>query len=217
MRQRSAPVRFGALARRARSAPPLKGEALAPGMTVGLFGGSFDPPHAGHRHVAVSAMRRLGLDRIWWLVSPQNPLKTQAPSEYEDRFQRVKNLAYGPRMTVSDVENRLKARLTARVIAALLQRYPRVNFVWLMGADNLKSFHRWVRWREIMDSLPIVIIARPQDPVRARLAPAARIYAKARAPEYASQNLKRRTAPVWTYLCEPLHKESSSRLRRDNR
>ncbi len=86
-----------------------------------------------------------------------------------------------------------------------------------MGADNLKSFHRWVRWREIMDSLPIVIIARPQDPVRARLAPAARIYAKARAPEYASQNLKRRTAPVWTYLCEPLHKESSSRLRRDNR
>lgn len=215
MRLRSAPVRFGALARRGRSAPPLKSEALAPGMTVGLFGGSFDPPHDGHRHAASSARRRLGLDRIWWLVSPHNPLKSRTPGEYEDRFAGVEALAPGPFMVVSDVENRLNARLTARVIAALAKRYPRTHFVWLMGADNLKSFHRWARWREIMNGLPVAIIARPQDPVRARLSPAARAFAHARVSERALKGFARRGPPVWTYLCEPLHKESSSRLRRN--
>ncbi|MEE2565647.1 nicotinate-nucleotide adenylyltransferase [Hyphobacterium marinum] len=215
MRRRSAPVRFGALTRRGRSARPLKSEALAPGMTVGLFGGSFDPPHGGHLHVARTAMRRLQLDRVWWIVSPHNPLKARKPGEYSDRLARVAELASAPRMTVSDVENRMKARLTARVVAALVQRYPRVNFVWLMGADNLKEFHRWARWQEIMASLPVAVIARPQDPIRARLAPAARTFANRRVTETSLSGFARRSPPVWTYLCEPLHKESSSRLRRN--
>jgi len=214
VRHRSAPIRFGALAHRGPPARPLKSEALSPGMTIGLFGGSFDPPHRGHRHVATTGLRRLKLDRVWWLISPHNPLKRRSPGEYKDRYEQVQALAYGPHMVVTDVENRLKARLTARVIAALIARYPRVNFVWLMGADNLKDFHHWVRWKEIMKSVPIAVIARPHDPIRARLAPAARIFAKARMGENQSQGLARMRAPVWTYLCEPLHKESSSRLRR---
>lgn len=215
MRQRSAPVRFGALTRRGRSGRPLKTEALSPGMTIGLFGGSFDPPHDGHRHVADSALRRLGLDRIWWLVSPHNPLKLRTPEDYDQRLRQVDALASGPRMVVSDIENRMKARLTARVVAALKARYPRVNFVWLMGADNLKNFHRWARWREIMAGMPVAIIARPQDPIRARLSPAARLYARARVSENSLQGFARRTPPVWTYLCEPLHRESSSFMRRN--
>ena len=213
MTRRSAPVRFGALTRRGRSAPPLHGEALAPGMRVGLFGGSFDPPHDGHLHVARVAKRRLGLDRIWWLVSPQNPLKERTAGDFLRRFEAVKSLARDPGMVVTDIEMRLGARVTADVVAALRTRHPGVKFVWIMGADNLKGFHRWARWRDILGTVPVAVVARPQDPIRARLSLAARDFADSRCNHSQAGALMSRRPPVWTYLVEPLHRESSSRLR----
>lgn len=211
--RRSAPVRTGALTRRGRSAPPLHGEALAPGLRVGLFGGSFDPPHEGHLHAARVAMRRLGLDRVWWLVSPQNPLKNRTAGDFLRRFEGVKSLARDPGMVVTDIEVRLGARLTADVVEALVKRYPQVNFVWIMGADNLKGFHRWARWRDILRTVPVAVVARPQDPIRARLSLTARAFSHARCNDNRAGALMARGAPGWTYLVEPLHKESSSRLR----
>ncbi|MCW5724293.1 MAG: nicotinate-nucleotide adenylyltransferase [Maricaulaceae bacterium] len=182
-------------------------------MAVGLFGGSFDPVHAGHLHVARLAMRRLGLHRFWWLVSPRNPLKTRAPGDYARRLNAVAALAAAPRMMVSDVEARLGAGRSIDVVLALKRRWPRVRFVWVIGADNLKTFHRWARWREIFTALPVAVIARPPDALRARLSPAARMFARTRIPQERAAALTIMQPPVWTYLTGPLHGESSTALR----
>jgi nicotinate-nucleotide adenylyltransferase len=211
--RQSRPVRFAGAIRRGRRASPLKSEALAPGMTIGLFGGSFDPVHAGHRHVAQTALKQLGLDRVWWIVSPQNPLKSHLAGDYSRRFASVEDAATGPRMVISDIELRTGIRTTAELLSVLHRRYPKVHFVWIMGADNLKQFHRWRRWREIAASTPIAIIARPQDPIRARLSPAARSMAASRVTETHAKLIARKPAPGWTYLTEPLHSEASSLMR----
>ncbi|WP_233346723.1 nicotinate-nucleotide adenylyltransferase [Hyphobacterium sp. CCMP332] len=213
MNRQSRPVRFAGAIRRGRRASLLKSEALAPGMTIGLFGGSFDPVHAGHRHVAQTALKQLGLDRVWWIVSPQNPLKSHLAGDYSRRFASVEDAATGPRMVISDIELRTGIRTTAELLSVLHRRYPKVHFVWIMGADNLKQFHRWRRWREIAASTPIAIIARPQDPIRARLSPAARSMAASRVTETHAKLIARKPAPGWTYLTEPLHSEASSLMR----
>ena len=213
MSRRSAPVRFAGAIRRGRRAPPLKGEALKAGMKVGLFGGSFDPVHRGHLHVAHTGMKALGLDRVWWIVSPQNPLKARRAGEFLRRYIGVQEAANSPRMVISDIEHRIGIRTTADLLRVLHSRHPGVHFVWIMGADNLKQFHRWHRWREIAATTPIAIIARPQDPVRARLAPAARQMAGTRLKETQAKMLAGSRPPGWTYLTEPLHSEASSHLR----
>jgi nicotinate-nucleotide adenylyltransferase len=213
VKRRSAPVRFSGAIRRGRPAGPLQRETLRPGMTVGLFGGSFDPVHAGHLHVAKVALKQLGLDRIWWVVSPQNPLKTHAPGAYEARLQQVENIARQPRMVVSDIEHRIRIPRTTDLIRILQARHPRVRFVWIMGADNLQQFHCWYRWQDIVKAAAIAVIARPQNPIRARLSPAARAMAAHRITEIHANVLAKRDAPGWTYLTEPLHTEASSRLR----
>lgn len=215
MTRRSAPVRFSGAIRRGRRAAPLQGEALAPGMTVGLFGGSFDPVHQGHLHVANTALTKLNLDRLWWIVSPQNPLKDRRAGDFLRRLIAVQEAADHPRMVVSDLEQRAGIRTTAELIAVLRARHPTVRFVWIMGADNLRQFHRWHRWREIAASVPIAVIARPQDPIRARLSPMARELASARLHESRAHHLAKSDPPGWTYLTEPLHSEASSRLRGD--
>jgi nicotinate-nucleotide adenylyltransferase len=213
VKRRSAPVRFSGSIRRGRQAGPLKRETLWPGMKVGLFGGSFDPVHAGHLHVAQSALKYLGLDRIWWIVSPQNPLKMREAGAYEDRLQKVEQVATNPRMVVSDIENRTGIKTTADLIQSLKTRHPGVRFVWIMGADNLQQFHRWYRWQDIAGTVPIAVIARPQNPIGARLSPAARAMSAHRITETHAKVLAERGAPGWTYLTEPLHTEASSRLR----
>ncbi|WP_291845192.1 nicotinate-nucleotide adenylyltransferase [Maricaulis sp.] len=191
----------------------LRGGRLGRGMRIGLFGGSFDPPHAGHLHVARTALRRLGLDQVWWLVSPQNPLKAQPAGDFERRFRAVQELADRPGMHVSDIETRLGTTRTIDLLHHFKTRHPGVHFVWLMGADNLASIHHWAHWPEIFQTVPVAVIARPQDAVRARLSRAACQFATSRIRESEAASLPLQSAPAWTYLTERLHSHSSTALR----
>ena len=183
------------------------------GQVVGLLGGSFDPPHAGHLHISEEALARFGLDRLWWLVSPGNPLKVQGPAPLERRLAAARALVRHPRIVVTGLEAQLGTRHTARTIAALQARYPGVRFVWLMGADNLAELHRWQDWREIMERVPVGVLARPGQRISARLSRAARIYRAARLPGRASQRLGRATPPAWCFVDLPMSRASSTAIR----
>lgn len=191
----------------------LRGEGIAPGMKIGLFGGSFDPVHAGHRHVAETARRRLGLDQVWWLVSPQNPLKSRRAGDFRTRLETVQQQAGGKGMVISDIESRLGTRYTVDLIDRLKTRFPRTRFVWIMGGDNLRHFHRWHRWQDILAAVPVAVVARPQDPLKAQLSPMARRYATSRIRESEAKKLPLTKLPAWTYLIEPLQSVSSTALR----
>lgn len=184
-----------------------------PGQVIGLLGGSFDPPHAGHLHISREALKRFGLDRLWWLVSPGNPLKAHGPAPLDHRMAAARALVDHPRITVTDIEAQTGTRHTAATLRALRSLCPGVRFVWLMGADNLAQFHLWQDWREILDTVPVGILARPGQRISARLSPAARIYAKARLSARDSKALGRATAPAWCFLNVPMMDISSTRLR----
>ncbi|TMV56586.1 nicotinate-nicotinamide nucleotide adenylyltransferase, partial [Thioclava sp. BHET1] len=130
-------------------------------MTIGLLGGSFDPAHSGHVHLTLEAMKHMGLDRVWWLVSPGNPLKAQGPAPMARRIAHARSVMRDPRVVITDLEARIGTRYTAATLKRLRRLYPGVRFVWLMGADNLEQFHRWDNWRWILDHVPIGVIARP--------------------------------------------------------
>lgn len=183
------------------------------GQTVGLLGGSFDPPHAGHVHITRQALKRFGLDRVWWLVSPGNPLKERGPAPLPDRMAAAHAIMRHPRVTVTDIESQLNTRVTADTLAALKLIYPRVRFVWLMGADNLASFHHWQNWRHVMDTVPVGVLARPGDRISARMSPAARIYAPYRISGRNSQALAQATAPAWCFVNMPMMPHSSTEIR----
>ncbi len=183
-------------------------------MTVGLFGGSFNPAHDGHAHVAETALRRLDLDRVVWLVSPQNPLKDSTQTApLADRMASAGRVAVGPRMIVSDFETRAGTRWTVDTLRALTARHPGVRFVWLMGSDNLESFHRWRGWTDIMRMMPVAVIARPGSLLESRAAPAAHRFAAHRVSANGARLLPRMAAPAWTYLTAPLNPSSSTALR----
>lgn len=184
-----------------------------PGMSVGLFGGSFDPPHAGHVHVSREALKRLGLDRVWWLVSPGNPLKDRGPAPLQRRLDAARKVVTHPRVIVTDIEARLGTRYTGQTIEALRAHYPGVRFVWLMGADNLAQFHRWQRWDYIMRTVPICVLARPGYRISARTAKAAQTYRWARRPAASASTLARATAPAWLFLNVPMVDHSSTAIR----
>jgi nicotinate-nucleotide adenylyltransferase len=183
------------------------------GMTVGLFGGSFDPPHAGHVHVSREALKRLGLDRVWWLVSPGNPLKDRGPAPLDRRMAAARSKVSHPRVIVTDIEARLGTRYTAETIEALIARYPGVRFVWLMGADNLAQFHRWQRWDWITRTVPICVLARPGHRISARTAKAAQVYRHARIPASHARLLPHAEAPAWVFLNMPMVDVSSTEIR----
>ena len=185
------------------------GFALTPGMRVGLFGGSFNPAHEGHAHVAETAQMRLGLDRMIWLVSPKNPLKIDAPASLDDRLEGARRFARGPSMIVSAAEGPLGTSYSLDTIRLLKARHPGVCFVWVMGADSLASFHRWKGWTEIFRELPIAVVARP-GAEKALTSPAARRFAHARVGAGA---LVRAEPPAWTWLSAPLNFISSTALR----
>ncbi|MEM9575860.1 MAG: nicotinate-nucleotide adenylyltransferase [Pseudomonadota bacterium] len=183
------------------------------GEVIGLLGGSFDPAHAGHVHITREALKRFGLDRVWWLVTPGNPLKKQGPAPLAKRVRRARETVQHTKVTVTDIEAELGTRYTAETITALRARYPGVRFVWLMGADNLAQFHRWQDWRQIARTVPLGILARPGDRMRARMSPAARFLAQYRIAGHASQLLGRADAPAWCYVNVPMVDLSSSDLR----
>ncbi len=184
-----------------------------PGLRVGLLGGSFDPPHEGHAHITRWALRRLGLDRVWWLVSPGNPLKRNGPAPIATRVAACRALIRHPRVEVTDIEARLGTRYTADTLDALHACYPHVRFVWLMGADNLATFHRWDNWREIARTTPLGVLARPHAQIRAGLSPAARLFAAARLPAHAAPALPLRPAPAWVLLTGAMSPLSSTGIR----
>ena len=184
-----------------------------PGMTIGLLGGSFDPAHQGHAHITREALKRFGLDRVWWLVSPGNPLKARGPAPMAERIGRAKAVMDHPRVVVSDIEARLGTRYTAATLRRLMARYPGVRFVWLMGADNLAQFDQWQDWEWIMRNVPIGIVARPGSRLAARGARAADEYARYRLPAEAAQLLPRMAPPAWCFLDVPMVNLSSSAIR----
>ncbi len=184
-----------------------------PGQVVGLFGGSFDPPHQGHVHVTLEAMKAFGLDRVWWLVSPGNPLKQRGPAPLVRRMAAARDVMQHPHVEVTDIEALTGTRTTADTLAVLQRLYPEVRFVWLMGADNLAQFHQWKDWRRIMDSVPVGVIARPGDRISARMSPAARVYRRYRIDSNARHLLGRAEAPAWCFVNVPMVNVSSTEIR----
>ena len=183
------------------------------GMTIGLLGGSFDPPHAGHIHISRWALRTFRLDCVWWMVSPGNPLKAEGPAALDRRMAAARALVTHPRIEVTDIETQLGTRYTVDTLRRLLPLYPGVRFVWLMGADNLAEFHRWQHWDWIMETLPIGVLARPGEQVAAGLSPAARRYADYRLNARRAGALASGEAPRWTLLTGTMVDLSSTQIR----
>lgn len=183
-------------------------------MAIGLYGGSFNPPHDAHRKVALAALRRLGLDRLWVLVTPGNPLKRNGGlPALSERMAAVARLMNHPRIVVTGLEADVGTSRTCEVLAYLKRRCPGVDFVWIMGADNLAQLHRWGHWRGIVDAAPIAVIDRPGATFAPLAAVAAQTYRHARRDEADAAALARARPPAWTFLHEPRSPLSSTQLR----
>ena len=198
------------------SVPPSATRRRRPrrGRTIGLLGGSFNPAHAGHRHISLWALRRLGLDEVWWLVSPQNPLKPVAGmGPFAKRLKDAAAMARHPRIRVSGLEAALGTTYTAETLKRLRRRRPRDRFVWLMGADNLAQVDQWRDWQQIFDTTAVAVFARPSYCLRALAGKAARRFAKARLPERAGRLLPRHGLPAWVFLGGPLNPLSATAIR----
>jgi nicotinate-nucleotide adenylyltransferase len=186
----------------------------ADGMRIGLLGGSFNPPHAAHRAISRFAIKRLQLDRVWWLVTPGNPLKELgALIDLSARANAARKMADDPRIDVSCLESVIGTRYTVDTVTYLRRRCAGLRFVWIMGADNLAQFHRWKNWRRIASELPIAVIDRPPQSFRALAAPAARALARYRIPESEASRLADRRAPAWVFLTGMKSNLSSTGLR----
>jgi nicotinate-nucleotide adenylyltransferase len=186
---------------------------LKTGMRVGLFGGSFNPAHEGHSHVAQTALQRLGLDKLIWLVSPQNPLKSaRDTAPLSQRMGQARAAAHGRAMLVSDVETRFGSRYTIDTLRILKARFPGVHFVWVMGSDSLATFHLWRGWNQILKAVPVAVVSRPGS-FRSRFGPAAKRFAHARLSSRSACILPQAKAPAWVYLRGPFHSASSTAIR----
>ena len=195
-----------------RPAQHLKVPLAAPNMRIGLLGGSFNPAHAAHRQISLVALKRLRLDQVWWLMSPNNPLKAKAP-DLETRIAVALEVAHHPKIVVTGFEAGRNSAYTVDTIRFLKRRYPSVNFVWLMGADNLVSFHRWRAWEALFRLVPIAVLDRPGYRLKARASRAAQRFASAALDETDAPGLLRMEPPAWTLLTLPLSSLSSTRLR----
>ncbi|MGE0698453.1 MAG: nicotinate-nucleotide adenylyltransferase [Hyphomicrobiaceae bacterium] len=204
--RRSAASSLGSI----RARPP----HAEPGQRIGLLGGSFNPPHAAHKAISELALRRLGLDRVWWIVTPGNPLKSHRELLPLDvRVTLAKKMAADPRIVVTDFEKLLGTTFTAATIAFLMRRQPGVHFVWLMGADCLAEFDRWRHWRQIFRALPIAVADRPGWRLRALASKSARAFSRQRLPEERARNLALKRPPCWCLLSGRLMQLSSTAIR----
>lgn len=204
---KSAPVRFGSL----RAKPPL---AIA-GQRIGLLGGSFNPPHEAHRLITHIALRRLQLDAVWWIVTPGNPLKSHSElAPLSERMRLCRDKAGGnPRISVTSFESKLPSAYTAATLAFLKMRRRGVNFVWLMGADNLATMHMWQQWQSIADMMPMAVVDRPTWRLPSMASPAARLLRNYYVAEDQAVLLPGMRAPAWTFLSGPLSELSSTAIR----
>jgi nicotinate-nucleotide adenylyltransferase len=184
------------------------------GMRVGLLGGSFNPPHTAHRAISLFAIKRLKLDRVWWLVTPGNPLKDNGGlRDLNERIEAARTMANDPRIDISCLESVIGTRYTADTISYLRRRASGLRFVWIMGADNLAQFHRWQNWRRIASEVPIAVIDRPPQSFRALAAPAAQALARCRLPENQAARLADQQPPAWVFLTGMKLNLSSTTLR----
>ena len=197
---------FGTLA---AQLPPDTGDAA-----IGLLGGSFNPAHEAHVEISETAIRRLGLSRVWWLVTPGNPLKSAgAAAPLDERIAAARRLVGSRRITVTGFERALGDPYTIATLSFLRRRRPRSRFVWLMGADCLAEFHRWRQWREIMSLMPIAVVDRPGWRLKALSSIAATSFAGARLPEQHAAELSALRPPAWVFLTAPLSDISSTAIR----
>ena len=204
--RRSAPVPF--------SRPSVRLPHTEHGQTIGLLGGSFNPPHAAHRLITEIALKRLGLERVWWLVTPGNPLKSRAELlPLAERVALSRTLVEDPRVIVTDFEKGLGTTFTAATLSYLRLRRPGVHFVWLMGADCLAEFHRWRNWREIFATMPIAVVDRPGWRLAALSSKCGRTFANRRMPESKARHLAVSAPPRWTFLTGPTMRLSSTQIR----
>jgi nicotinate-nucleotide adenylyltransferase len=184
------------------------------GMRIGLLGGSFNPPHVAHRAISLFAIKRLKLDRVWWLVTPGNPLKDQGGlHDLNERGEAARKMANDPRIDISCLESVIGTRYTVDSISYLRRRASGLRFVWIMGADNLAQFHRWQNWRRIASEVPIAVIDRPPQSFRALAAPAAQALARYRLPENQAGRLADQRPPAWVFLTGMKSNLSSTGLR----
>ena len=194
--------------------PPQALALAKSGARIGLLGGSFNPAHAAHRHISLIALRRLKLDAVWWLVSPQNPLKGASDlASIERRANHARAIADHADIHVTTIETALGTQYTIDTLEALTRQFPKARFVWLMGGDNLAEFHRWRRWEEIAALVPMAVIARPRFTTRALASPAAQQLRAARLPVEEAGNLALKAPPAWVFIQERLDPTSSTTLR----
>jgi nicotinate-nucleotide adenylyltransferase len=184
------------------------------GQAVGLFGGSFNPPHTGHALVAEIALRRLALDQLWWIVTPGNPLKSSTElAPLAERLKLSQAVAGDPRIKVTAFEAAHHLRYTADTLALVRARNPGVDFVWIMGADGLRDFHRWQRWQKIVMTFPIAVIDRPGSTLSFLSSMVAKTFDYARVDEADAPRLVRMKAPAWTFIHGPRSRLSSTAIR----
>ncbi|MBL4894266.1 MAG: nicotinate-nucleotide adenylyltransferase, partial [Emcibacter sp.] len=181
---------------------------------IGLLGGSFDPPHAGHVHITREALKRFELDQVWWLVSPGNPLKSNGPAPLQARMKAARALMDHPRVRISDFETRVGTRHTADTLAALQAHYRSDRFVWLMGADNLVQFAAWKDWKKIAETVVFAIFDRPGYSDAALASEAATVFRDHQIPDEQAAELATRIAPAWTFIRETKNPLSSTEIRR---
>lgn len=181
---------------------------------IGLLGGSFNPAHEGHREISIAAIERLGLDAVWWLVSPGNPLKeTASYAPYEQRLAEARAIADHPLIVVSDFERRKHLQYTVDTIETLIALWPQMRFIWLMGADSLECFHHWKDWRRIFALAPIAVFNRPGHETAAEESPAAREFAAFRLEGAGAVTLVDAEPPAWAFFADTANPASSTRLR----
>jgi len=185
-----------------------------PGSRIGLLGGSFDPAHSGHLHISLEALKRLQLDRVWWLVAPQNPLKRSSPTKpLEQRAKAARRVAQHSTIVVTDIERSLASRYSIDTVNRLIARWPNVHFVWLMGADIFPQMPLWKCWTDFMEIIPIAVFNRPGYGLKALSCLPAKRYSAFRWDMSDAVGITTARPPAWSFMHIPLHEKSSTNLR----
>lgn len=182
--------------------------------TVGLLGGSFNPAHEGHRHISLYALKMLGLDAVWWVVSPQNPLKSaKGMASMDERIASARKATRHPAIYVTDIERQLGTQFAVDTLTELKTRFPTTKFIWLMGTDNLLQFRRWKHWQQLFSLAPIAVLDRPPRGNNIRAWPALERFRASLLPQDKAQLLKTAKLPAWTILHIPLNTQSATNIR----